>query len=39
MTDIAIRVNNLSKCCQIYDTPRDGLKQLSFQNRAEPFRL
>lgn len=27
MTDIAIRVNNLSKCYQIYDTPRDRLKQ------------
>ncbi len=25
--DIAIRVNNLSKCYQIYDTPRDRLKQ------------
>ena len=27
MTDIAIRVSNLSKCYQIYDTPRDRLKQ------------
>ena len=28
MTDIAIRVSNLSKCCdQIYDSPRDRLKQ------------
>lgn len=26
-TDIAIRVENLSKCYQIYDTPRDRLKQ------------
>ncbi|MDD2774369.1 MAG: ABC transporter ATP-binding protein [Gallionella sp.] len=26
-TDIAIRVSNLSKCYQIYDTPRDRLKQ------------
>lgn len=25
--DIAIRVENLSKCYQIYDTPRDHLKQ------------
>lgn len=25
--NIAIRVNNLSKCYQIYDTPRDRLKQ------------
>lgn len=27
MTDIAIRVQNLSKCYQIYATPRDRLKQ------------
>jgi len=27
MTDIAIRVQNLSKCYQIYETPRDRLKQ------------
>jgi lipopolysaccharide transport system ATP-binding protein len=27
MSDIAIRVSNLSKCYQIYDTPRDRLKQ------------
>lgn len=27
MSDIAIRVQNLSKCYQIYDTPRDRLKQ------------
>jgi len=27
MTDIAIKVNNLRKCYQIYDTPRDRLKQ------------
>ena len=26
-SDIAIRVNNLSKCYQIYDAPRDRLKQ------------
>jgi lipopolysaccharide transport system ATP-binding protein len=25
--NIAIRVSNLSKCNQIYDTPRDRLKQ------------
>jgi lipopolysaccharide transport system ATP-binding protein len=24
---IAIRVTNLSKCCQIYDAPHDRLKQ------------
>ncbi|MBT9137351.1 MAG: Teichoic acids export ATP-binding protein TagH [Firmicutes bacterium] len=27
MTDTAIRVQNLSKCYQIYDTPRDRLRQ------------
>lgn len=27
MSEIAIRVNNLSKCYQIYDAPRDRLKQ------------
>lgn len=27
MSDIAIRVNNLSKCYQIYSAPRDRLKQ------------
>ena len=27
MTDTAIRVQNLSKCYQIYDAPRDRLKQ------------
>jgi lipopolysaccharide transport system ATP-binding protein len=27
MNDIAIRVSNLSKCYQIYDSPRDRLKQ------------
>jgi lipopolysaccharide transport system ATP-binding protein len=27
MNDIAIRVSNLSKCYQIYDAPRDRLKQ------------
>jgi len=26
-TDIAIKVENLSKCYQIYDNPRDRLKQ------------
>ena len=28
MTDIAIRVQNISKCYHIYDNPRDRLKQL-----------
>ncbi|MFZ2405790.1 MAG: ATP-binding cassette domain-containing protein, partial [Methylobacter sp.] len=27
MTDIAIRVSNLSKCYHIYEAPRDRLKQ------------
>ena len=27
MTDIAIRVENLSKCYRIYDNPSDRLKQ------------
>jgi lipopolysaccharide transport system ATP-binding protein len=27
MTDIAIRVQNLSKCYRIYDKPHDRLKQ------------
>jgi lipopolysaccharide transport system ATP-binding protein len=27
MTNIAIKVENLSKCYQIYDNPRDRLKQ------------
>jgi lipopolysaccharide transport system ATP-binding protein len=26
-TDAAIKVQNLSKCCHIYDNPRDRLKQ------------
>jgi len=30
MTDIAIRVENLSKCFQIYGSPRDRLKQFFF---------
>lgn len=30
MTNIAIRVQNLSKCFQIYSTPRDRLKQFIF---------
>ena len=27
MNDIAIKVENISKCYQIYDNPRDRLKQ------------
>jgi len=35
-SEVAIRVKNLSKCYQIYDTPRDRLKQFIFPkiNRA-----
>jgi lipopolysaccharide transport system ATP-binding protein len=29
MTDIAIKVENLSKCYHIYDNPRDWLKQFA----------
>ena len=29
-SDIAIKVENLSKCYQIYDHPRDYLRQLIF---------
>jgi lipopolysaccharide transport system ATP-binding protein len=46
MTDIAIKVENLSKCYQIYDNPRDRLKQfvalclqrLTWQNPKQYFR-
>jgi lipopolysaccharide transport system ATP-binding protein len=31
MTDIAIRVSNLSKCYQIYNQPQDRLKQTVYQ--------
>lgn len=40
-SDIAIRVTNLSKCYQIYDNPRDRLKQFvlpRFKSAIEPFR-
>jgi lipopolysaccharide transport system ATP-binding protein len=30
MTDIAIRVSNLSKCYQVYNQPQDRLKQTPF---------
>jgi lipopolysaccharide transport system ATP-binding protein len=30
MSDVAIRVSNLSKCYQIYDAPRDRLKQFAW---------
>ena len=46
MTDIAIKVPYLSKCYQIYDNPRDRLKQfvaprlqrLTWQNPKQYFR-
>jgi lipopolysaccharide transport system ATP-binding protein len=46
MTDIAIKVQNLSKCYQIYDNPRDRLKQfiaprlqrLTWQHPKQYFR-
>jgi lipopolysaccharide transport system ATP-binding protein len=46
MTDIAIKVQSLSKCYQIYDNPRDRLKQfvaprlqrLTWQNPKQYFR-
>ena len=46
MTDIAIKVQNLSKCYHIYDNPRDRLKQfvaprlqrLTWQNPKQYFR-
>jgi len=46
MTDIAIKVQNLSKCYQIYDNPRDRLKQfvaprlqrLTWQSPKQYFR-
>ncbi len=45
-TDIANKVQNLSKCDHIYDTPRDRLKQfvaprlqrLTWQNPKQYFR-
>ena len=46
MTDIAIKVQNLSKCYHIYDNPRDRLKQfvaprfqrLTWQSPKQYFR-
>ncbi len=39
MTDIAIRVQSLSKCYQIYDTPRDRLKQFVVPKLCRAFPL
>jgi hypothetical protein len=38
MTDIAIRVQNLSKCYHIYDNPRDRLKQFVAPRLQKFFR-
>jgi lipopolysaccharide transport system ATP-binding protein len=46
MIDIAIKVENISKCYHIYDNPRDRLKQfvaprlqrLTWQNPKQYFR-
>ena len=37
VTDIAIRVQNLSKCYQIYDQPRDRLKQFVIPKLCRAF--
>ena len=37
MTDIAIRVQNLSKCYQLYDQPRDRLKQFVVPKLCRAF--
>lgn len=37
-SDIAIKVEHLSKCFQIYDRPRDRLKQMLARNRKQYFR-
>lgn len=37
-SDIAIKVENLSKCFHIYDNPRDRLLQMLARNRKQYFR-
>jgi len=37
VSDIAIRVSNLSKCYQIYDNPRDRLKQFVVPKLCRAF--
>lgn len=37
-SNISISVSNLSKCYQIYDTPRDRLLQMLVRNRRQYFR-
>jgi lipopolysaccharide transport system ATP-binding protein len=38
MTDIAIKVENLSKCYQIYDRPQDRLLQMLVRGRKQYFK-
>jgi lipopolysaccharide transport system ATP-binding protein len=37
-SDIAIKVDNLSKCYQIYDRPQDRLKQMLMRGRRQYYR-
>jgi lipopolysaccharide transport system ATP-binding protein len=37
-SDIAIKVDNLSKCYQIYDRPQDRLKQMLMRGRKQYYR-
>jgi lipopolysaccharide transport system ATP-binding protein len=37
-SDIAIKIENLSKCYQIYDRPEDRLKQILFRGRKKYYR-
>ena len=38
LTDIAIKVANLSKCYQIYDKPQDRLLQMLVRGRKQYFK-
>lgn len=38
-SDIAIKVENLSKCYEVYDTPRDRLKQFIFPRMQSVVRI
>ena len=37
-SDNIIEINGLSKCYQIYDTPRDRLMQMFFRSRKKLYR-
>jgi lipopolysaccharide transport system ATP-binding protein len=37
-SDVAIEIKNLSKCYQIYDNPRDRLKQMLMRGRKQYYR-